>query len=143
MVSLTYLLQIFLAIYFGSFLYISYQIIFYFQSKFILTKLILFFSFFAYLIIKLKTKYHIPLLFQLSFFFIIGIFLGRKTFKKTLLKNNKIIKNIYDKNFYKLIYLFKIAIIPPVSFSLFCLIKRYFYHLKYPHRKNKSEYELF
>jgi hypothetical protein len=143
MQSLIYLLHIFLFIYLGSFIYITYQILFYFQNKFIFIKLILYFSFIAYLIIKVKYKYNILLIYQYIIFFVLGIYLGRKTFRTSLLSTNQKIKNALDSYWGKLIYLLKILFIPPISFYLFCKLKNYFYYLKNPHLKPKDIYDLF
>lgn len=143
MESLVYLFHIFLIIYLGSFLYITYQILFYFQNKFIFIKLFFFFTFIAYILIKVKSKYNISLLYQYIIFFFLGIYLGRKSFRNYLLTINSGIKGIVDNYLYKIKYLLKILFIPPVFFYLYCYFKTYIYYLEHPHLKPKDEYYLF
>lgn len=143
MQSLTYLLYIIISIYMGSFLYITYQILFFQQKRFIFIKMIIYFSFIANLIIKLKYKLKTELILPYAMFFLLGIYLGRKSFRNYLLMINKDIKNIIDNTLYKLVYLLKILLIPPISYFLYCKIKMFFYFQKNPHFKPKSIYELF
>lgn len=143
MESFNYLLNIFLFIYLGSFFYITYQILFYFQNKYIFIKLIIYFSFIAYLIIRVKSKFNILLLYQYFLFFILGIFLGRKTFRNSLLSTNKKIKGILDSFWGRFTYLLKLLLIPPISFYIYCKIKTYLFYLEKPYLKPKNNYELF
>jgi hypothetical protein len=143
MQSLTYLLYIIISIYMGSFLYITYQILFFQQKRFIFIKMIIYFSCIANLIIKLKYKFKTEIILSYIIFFILGVYLGRKSFRNYLLTINKEIKSIFDKTLYRLLYLLKILLIPPVSYFLYCKIKMFFYFQKNPHFKPKTIYELF
>ena len=143
MTSLVFLFHIILTIYLGSFLYISYQILFYFQSKFIFIKMLFYFTFIACLTIKIKNKYNILFLYQYIIFFVLGIYLGRKIFRTQILLKNTEIKGIIDQNIPKLLYILKLLIIPPISYFIYCKIKLIFFYFNHPHLKPKNEYELF
>jgi hypothetical protein len=105
--------------------------------------MLIYFSFIAHLIIKLKYRFKTELIVPYFFFFITGIYLGRKTFRNYLLTINKEIKNVFDKTLYKLVYLIKILITPPVSYYAYCKLKTILYYKKYPHLKSKTIYDLF
>ena len=76
MKSLYELFIIILYIYFGSFSYITFMIIFYFQKKMKIIKALLLFSFFAYLIIKANNKFNIPFSLFYIIFYLLGISLS-------------------------------------------------------------------
>ena len=143
MESLKYLLFSFFACYLGSFSYILYQILFYQQKRFILIKIICYFSFIAFLIIKVKNKYSITPLMVYSFIYLIGMYISRKLFRVYLIEKSKEYKAIKNK-FYPIIkYILLLLFIPPLVYIIVCRIKEYRYYKKYPQERKKTRYELF
>ena len=144
MTSLITLLKILLFIYLGSFTYITYQIIFYFQKKLIIIKTLSFFFLIALLIIHTSNKYDVVFFIGYLFFYIIGIIIARHFLKTKIHKNTKLVKHLLYIPFKKCLIIFiKKAIFYSYILKLKNKIKMYKYYKKYPHKKPKSIYELF
>ena len=144
MTSLITLLKILLFIYLGSFTYITYQILFYFQKKFLIIKTLLFFFLIAILIIHLSNKYDVIFFGGYLFFYILGIIITRHILKPKIFKNAKVVEYfLYIPLKKRLINLIKYAFFYSSFINLKNKIKLYKYYKKYPHKKPKSIYELF
>ena len=143
MESLRYLLYSILACYLGSFSYILYQILFYQQKRFIFIKIICYFSFIAYLIIKLKNKYSITPIFAYFIIYIAGMIIARKTFRTYLLNMSKEYTTHKITVLYKFYYLLILLITPPFFYLISCKIRQHKYYKKYPQDKKRTIYELF
>ena len=123
------------SIYLGSFFYITYQMIFYHQKKFLLIKTLIYFTFITFLIIKIKSTYNFNFILYIGVFFILGVFMGRKIFKDSLIKYNKPIKNFNDYISLNLKYYFKLLLIPPITYFVYCKIKTFIFYKKNPRLK--------
>lgn len=144
MTSLITLLKILLFIYLGSFTYITYQIIFYFQKKLIIIKTLSFFFLIALLIIHTSNKYDVVFFIGYLFFYTIGIIIARHFLKTKIRKNTKLVKHLLYIPFKKCLIIFiKKAIFYSYILKLKNKVKMYKYYKKYPHKKPKSIYELF
>ena len=144
MTSLITLLKILLFIYLGSFTYITYQILFYFQKKFLIIKTLIFFFLIATLIIHLSNKYDVIFFGGYLFFYILGIIITRYILKPKIFKNAKVVEYfLYIPLKKHLINLIKYAFFYSYFINLKNKIKLYKYYKKYPHKKPKSIYELF
>lgn len=143
MESLRYLFYSLLACYLGSFSYILYQILFYQQKKFIFIKIICYFLFIAFIIIRVKNKYGIALLFSYFIIYLTGMYLARKTFRRKLLALSKEYADVKHRLLYKIYYLIILLITPPLIYLLICKLKSHRHYKKYPQDKTRTRYELF
>lgn len=144
MTSLITLLKILLFVYLGSFTYIIYQIIFYFQKRFILIKTLSFFFLIAVLIIHTSNKYEVVFFVGYLFFYMIGIIIARHFLKAKIHKNTKVVKYFVYIPFKKYFIIFiKKAIFFSLLLKLKEKIRLYRYYKKYPYKRPKSIYELF
>lgn len=138
------LFKIFIYIYLGSFTYITYQIIFNFNKKFLLIKTLSFFFVLALLIIKISNKYDVVFFVGYLFFYFLGIYLSRLFLKTKILKNTKLVKHLLVIPLKKqLLFFSKKIIFYEQIISVKKRVKLYFYYKKYPYKKPKSIYELF
>ena len=139
--SLINLFKALLYFYLGFFTYITYQILFYHQKKFIFIKTIIFFFSLAIIIINISNKYNIDTFHMYIFIFILGIIIARKLLKKIILKTNTIF-TINMKPIKKLlIKILKIIAIPSFYPIIKQLINKYKYYKIHPHHKPKTIYE--
>lgn len=144
MTSIIILLKIILFIYLGSFTYITYQIFFYFQKRFLMIKTLFFFFVLAYLIIHISNKYNITFFIGFLFFYILGFYMAKHIFKEKIYKNVIIVDSfIYTPLKKLLIFTIKKAIFFSNIKILKKKIKLHIYYKKHPHKKPKSIYELF
>ena len=142
MKSLYELFIIILYIYFGSFSYITFMIIFYFQKKMKIIKALLLFSFFAYLIIKANNKFNIPFSLFYIIFYLLGISLSLLFEDK--IKNTLDIFDIhYQKIKEKAIYILFLILYPPIFTKIKCFIYNKYYYFKHPYFKPKGILYLF
>ena len=144
MESLITLLKIILFIYLGIFTYLTYQIIFFFQKRFVIIKTFSYFIFLAVFIIEISNKYSVDFFIGYIFFYCLGIYISRAVLKAKILKNAKVVKYFVIKpassilmNFIKKIIFFDQLL------KLKKTIKLYRYYKKYPYKKPKTVYELF
>lgn len=132
MESLKQLLYLCLYFYLGFITYICYSIIFYYQKKFIFIKIVIYFLLIAYIWIHISNKYLIDFNYFFVISYIIGFLISECLFEKYLNKLNKkyikVLVILKDLG----IYLFKIAMIPPVYNKIKCYIFKKIYYHKYP-----------
>ncbi len=143
MVALEDLYKTIIIIYLGIFSYILYQIIFYHQKKFLFVKTIFYFSFLAFIIIKIINNYNINIISIYFVFYILGIFLADKFFYKKINTYNKafIIFLIPFKKIIKKII--KILMIPYFGYILKDKYELHKFYKRYPYKKPISIYYLF
>lgn len=132
MESLKQLLYLLLYFYLGFIAYICYNIIFYYQKRFLIIKAIVFFIIIACIWIHLSNKYEIDFNYFFIISFVLGLFLSQKIFEKYLNKlNEKYIKALVVLKD-RCIYLIKIAITPTIYYKFKCYIFKKIYYHKYP-----------
>lgn len=143
MVALQDLFKTIIVIYLGLFSYILYQIIFYHQKKFLFLKTISFFSFLAYIIIKVINNFNIEIISIYFIFYIIGLLLGKKLFNKKMSKYNEKFTDFFNplKKYIKRII--KKITIPSFIYNIKDKYELYKFYKRYPYKKPKSIYELF
>lgn len=132
MESLSQLLYLLLYFYLGSIAYICYNIIFYYQKKFLIIKIIAYFILVSFVWIYISNKYKIDFNYFFIIAFIIGMFLSEALFEKYLNKlNDKYIKALALLKD-KVIYIIKLAITPAIYNKFKCYIFKKIYYHKYP-----------
>lgn len=143
MESLLNLFKIFICFYLGSFTYITYQILFYYQKRFLLIKTIIFFLIIAILIIKASNTYNIEIFHMYICGYLLGIILAKKYLSIHLFTLNKNFCNSLLPLKKPLIKIIKIILLPSFYPIVKDKIKLYLFYKKYPHLKPKTIYELF
>ena len=137
------LFKIIIYFYLGSFTYITYQILFYHQKKYLFIKTILFFILISILLIKASNTFDIQIFEMYIFCYLIGIILAKKYLHKHLLILNKEFSN-YLSTFKKPLTKFlKILLLPSFYPILKNKFQNYLFYKKHPHLKPKTIYELF
>lgn len=137
------LLRIILMLYLGCFTYTLYQILFYYQKRFLFLKTISFFYVLAVIIIRAMNKYSLENLTIYLVFYFIGLLLTRKYLAKEILKRNRFFKQLLLPLKTFTIRLLKIITIPPLFKLLKKKLKLAIYYKKNPHLRPLSIYELF
>lgn len=137
------LLKIIFFVYLGSFTYITYQILFYYQKKFLFIKTLLFFFLISILLIKASNTYDIPIFHMYIFCYLLGIILAKKYLNTYLYKLNKELSSSLSIFKKPLTNFLKIILLPSFYPFLKNKYKNYIYYKKHPHLKPKTIYELF
>lgn len=143
MESLHNLLKIGIVTYLGFFSYILYQIVFYRQKRFLFAKTILYFSFLAGIIIYVSNQYDIPIFHIYILFYLLGLYLARKSLSKMLRKYNKEFNLVVFPLKLIVHIIWKTILIPPFIYWIKNKRKLHKYYKSHPNKKPKSIYELF
>ncbi len=130
--SLLQLFYISLYLYLGFFTHIAYTIVFFYQKRFIFLKILFFFSFIAYIWIKITNKYNVSFHFILGIIYGIGIILSYLLFEKKLNKLNSKYIIYLHKMKDRIWYLIKIGITPSFFYTIHCYIYKKIYYRKHP-----------
>ena len=137
------LLKIIICIYLGSFTYITYQILFYYQKRCLFIKTIIFFLIISLIIIKAANKYNISIFHIYLLFYIFGLFLAQKYLNKYLFILNKNLSKSMLPIKKILLKLIKIILLPSFYPIIREKINIYLLYRKFPYLKPKTIHELF
>jgi len=138
MESFKELLYLIIYAYLGTISYIGYNLLFYHQKRLLFSKIIIYFSFIAYIWIKINYKYQAGYNFFYIISYLIGFLISKKLFDKELNSFNKKIEIMLTK----IKYITIIIITPPIINYLKCRYHKYRFYKKYP-RLKPSIYKLF
>ncbi len=143
MESLYQLLYLCLYLYLGVFTHIAYNIIFFYQKRFVFIKTLVFFFFIAYLWILLTNNYNINFNPMYLFTYILGYVLSNFLFDEYIKKLNTIYLQFLNQAKWKLIYYLKLIAVPPIYYHIRCQIYTKIYFHKHPWLKPLSIKRLF
>jgi|GEM_PF-1777099 len=143
MESLHQLLHLLLYTYLGFFTHIAYNIIFYYQKRFITIKAIIFFLGIAYLWIDISNDFNIEFNYIFFIFYLLGFLLSHKLFEEYLNSLNIVYKRYLKLIIKRTLYYLKLIAIPPIYYHIKCFIYTKAYYHKHPWLKPLSIKRLF
>lgn len=143
MESLYQLLYVCLYLYLGCFTHIVYSILFFYQKRLRFIKTVLFFFLIACLWIYLSNAYDITFRYIYLLVYLLGLALSYKLLEAYLQKLNTLYLQFLTIVKYKVYYILKLLLIPPLYYYIRCRIYTKHYYRKHPWLKPLSSKRLF